>query len=97
MTLAVTINNKTEEAISSRDLFSTLVVDGNEYQALSPYTYSQLIDAGSEAVAYYSFIVPQDVANNYSSIMFNVSSLSDVMMNSVINYDTPGREMNLTE
>lgn len=97
VTLAVTINNKTEEAISSRDLFSTLVVDGNEYQALSPYTYSQLIDAGSEAVAYYSFIVPQDVANNYSSIMFNVSSLSDVMMNSVINYDTPGREMNLTE
>lgn len=97
VTLAMTINNKSEEAVSSRDIFGTLNVDGNEFQALSPYSYSQLIEAGSEGIAYLTFIVPEDVAGNYSSMMFSISSFSDVMMNSVINYETPGREMNLTE
>lgn len=97
ITLQVTMNNKSAEAINSRDLFGSLLVDGTEYQAISPYNYAQLIEAGTEGVAYYSFVVPEDVANNYSSMMFNVSSLSNVAMESVINFETPGREMNLAE
>lgn len=95
--LEVTFNNKSGEAINSRDMYSGLNIDGTDYDALLPYSYSQLIDAGTEGVAYYTYIVPAETATNYSSLLFTVNTLSDVAHNNLVSYDTPGTEMELTE
>lgn len=95
--LEVLINNKSGEAIYSRFMYNRLIVDGDEYSPFLPGNYSQLIEDGTEGVAYYTYIVPENVIENYSSLVFDVGMLSDVMMNDLINHGVEGRELNLTE
>lgn len=95
--LEVAINNKSGEAIYSRDMYNSLLVDGTEYSPITTGNYFQLIEDGTEGVAYYTYIVPADAVENYSSLVFDVGMLSDVMMNNLINHSVEGRELNLTE
>lgn len=97
ITLELTYNNKSNDAIITGDLFNQLMVDGESFQAHSPFSYVKLVNPGEEGVGYMTYIVPEDVATNYSEMVFNITSLSDVNMNNLINYDTPNKELNLIQ